>query len=100
MKKLFLAAMAAMCLFAVSCSNSVDYEKIDKAYKLEQNYKSVKDTMGGAAAAAKYQEEFLHIWCNMTDDERTEYANYKSNIHVLNQQEQIIKAEGLKELNN
>lgn len=94
-----MAAMAAMCLFAASCTESVNYEKIEKAYQLEVAYKSVKDTMGGAAAAEKHKEEFLHIWCNMTDDERTEYANYKSYIYVLNQQRQAIKAEGIKELN-
>lgn len=100
MKKLFMAAMAALCLLGVSCTESVNYEKIEKAHKLELAYKSVKDTMGGAAAAEKYKEDFLHIWCNMTDDERTEYANYKSYVDVLNQQEKAIKAEGLKELNN
>lgn len=100
MKKLFLAAMAALCLLGASCTESVNYEKIEKAYKLEQAYRSVKDTMGGAAAAEKYKGEFLHMWCNMTDDERTEYANYKSCVNVLKQQEQAIKAEGLKELND
>lgn len=98
MKKLFLAAMAFVCLFAVSC-DSVNYKRIEDAYAIEVKYRSVKDTMGGAAAAAKYQEEFLHIWCNMTDDERTEYANYKSYVDVLDQQEKAIKAAGLKELN-
>lgn len=95
MKKLFLAAMAAVCL--LSC-DSVNYERIDDAYALEVKYRSVKNSIGGAAAAAKYQEEFLHIWCNMTDDERTEYVNYKSCVDVLNQQEKAIKAAGLKEL--
>ena len=95
MKKCFLAAMAAVCL--LSC-DSVNYERIEDAYALEVKYRSVKDYIGGAAAAAKYQEEFLHIWCNMTDDERTEYVNYKSCVDVLNQQEKAIKAAGLKEL--
>lgn len=92
-----MATMAAVCLFAVSC-DSVNYERIEDAYALEVKYRSVKDTMGGAAAAEKYKEDFLHIWCNMTDDERTEYANYKSYVDVLNQQEKAIKAAGLKEL--
>lgn len=98
MKKLFLTIMVAV--FATSCNESVDYEKIDDAYTLKVRYRSVKDTMGGAAAAAKYQEEFLSIWNSMSDDERTEYANYKSYQESLSQRERAIIEEGLRELNN
>lgn len=95
MKKLFMAAMAAMCVFATSCTN-----KIENAYELECCYRSVKDAMGGSAAAEKYKEEFLSIWCTMTDDERTEYANYKSCMEIIGQRERAVMEEGLRELNN
>lgn len=93
-----MAAMAALCLLATSCKD-LDYGKIEEAYQLEISYKYVKDTMGDSASVEKHKEEFLHIWCNMTDDERTEYVNYKSYVDVLDQQEKAIKAAGLKELN-
>lgn len=75
MKKIVLAAMAILVLSVALCC-AVSKSSIEKAYIAELNYKAAKRS-GFVNKMEKYENEFIVIYSQMTEEERTEYRLYR-----------------------
>ena len=70
-KMIFTIAMGVLCMCVTSCS-----DKMEDAYMAEILYKDA--VKRNDAMELKYKQNFMEIWLSMTDDERTEYRNYRT----------------------
>lgn len=95
MKNLYLIAATLLTMCVSSC-NSVDYKVLDKAYLLEQSYRTASDSI----QAEQIQKEFLSVWFAMNTDERTEYKNYRDYQETLRMEVLQIENEGLRMLHD
>ena len=71
MKKIMIMAACVFSMLMTSCGDIYQ-----DAYMAETLYRDA--VKRNDAMELKYKEDFLEIWCAMTDDERTEYRNYRT----------------------
>lgn len=71
MKKIMIMAACVFSMLMTSCGDIYQ-----DAYMAEILYRDA--VKRNDAMELKYKEDFLEIWCSMTDEERTEYRNYRT----------------------
>lgn len=93
MKKIMIIiAMGVLCICVTSCSDICK-----DAYMAEILYRDA--VKRNDAMELKYKEDFLNIWCSMSDEERTEYRNYRTYMERETEQMMAIEREAIDLLN-
>lgn len=92
MKKIMIMAACVFSMLMTSCSDIYQ-----DAYMAEILYRDA--VKRNDAMELKYKEDFLNIWCSMSDEERTEYRNYRTYMERETEQMMAIEREAIDLLN-
>ena len=85
----------AACVFSMLMTSCCDIYQ--DAYMAEILYRDA--VKRNDAMELKYKEDFLNIWCSMSDEERTEYRNYRTYMERETEQMMVIEREAIDLLN-
>ncbi len=92
MKKIMIMAACVFSMLMTSCSDIYQ-----DAYMAEILYRDA--VKRNDAMELKYKEDFLNIWCSMSEEERTEYRNYRTYMEREAEQMMSIEREAIDLLN-
>lgn len=92
MKKIMIMAACVFSMLMTSCGNIYQ-----DAYMAEILYRDA--VKRNDAMELKYKEDFLNIWCSMSEEERTEYRNYRTYMEREAEQMMSIEREAIDLLN-